>query len=109
MSTIHLRERLDKLLMMTENSSDATLRAKVATILDIIPATLPEIQKDILVINKPKIKNMMGRLKPWRKDKVIRELKKSNYREDLFGQVCDLILRISNSTEILIEEQQASL
>lgn len=104
MSTMHLRDRLDKLLMLAENGKDASLQARVATILDIIPTTLPEVQKQILVVNKPKLKGMMGRLKPWRKDKVIKELKKSNYREDLFGQICDLIFRIATTTETVTEE-----
>lgn len=101
MSTSHLRDRLDRLLNIAENGKDGMLRGKIAFILDIIPPTLPEIQKDLLVVDKPKIKDLMGRTKPYRKDKCMRELTTYNKREDLFGQICDLIARIaaSNSCE----------
>lgn len=98
MSTAPLRERLEKLLMIAENGSNGVLRSQVATILDCIPSTLPEIQKDILVVDKPKIRSMMGRGKPYRRDKALKELRKYNFREDLFGQICDLILRIAISS-----------
>lgn len=100
MATEHLRERLDRLLTMAETSKDGMLRGKVAFILDIIPPTMPEIQPEILVINKPRIKDLMGRTKPYRKDKCMRELTTYNKREDLFGQICDLIARIASDREV---------
>lgn len=100
MATEHLRERLDRLLTMAENGKDGKLRGYIAFILDIIPSTLPEIQKDILVINKPKIKSLMGRTQAYRKDKCMRELTTYNKREDLLGQICDLIVRIATDSEI---------
>lgn len=106
MSTAPLRERLDKLMMMAENGSDGVLRSKIATILDTIPSTLPEIQKDILTIGKPKIRGMMNRGKPYRRDKALKELRKYNYREDMFGQICDLILRIAVSSYPVEETEQ---
>lgn len=107
-STAPLRERLDKLLTLAENGSDGVLRSKIATILDTIPSTLPEIQKDILTIGKPKIRSMMNRGKPYRRDKALKELRKYNYREDMFGQICDLILRIAISSYPAEENQTQS-
>ncbi len=98
MSTTPLRERLEKLLTIAENSKDGVIRSQVATILDCIPSSLPEIQKNILVAGKPKIRSMMGHGKPYRRDKALKELRKYNFREDLFGQICDLILRIAISS-----------
>ncbi len=100
MATEHLRERLDRLLTMAENGKDGMLRGKIAFILDIIPSTMPEIQPAILVVDKPRIKDLMGRTKPYRKDKCMRELTTYNKREDLFGQICDLIVRIFSDREI---------
>lgn len=97
MSTQNLRIRLDKLLGMLDKSSDGRTKGLVAFVLDTIPSTLPEIQKDILVIDRPSIKALMGRTAPYRKDKCIRELTTYNRREDILGQICDLILRIATT------------
>ena len=99
MATLHLRDRLDRLMSMAENGKDPAVRGHVAFILDIIPKTLPEIQKDILVINKPKIKDLMGMTSPYRRDKCIKELMTYSNKVDLFGQICDLILRIATNVE----------
>lgn len=99
MVTEHLRDRLDRLLTIAENGQDVKLRWQIAFILDIVPHTLCEIQKDILTINKPRIKNLMGRTAPYRKDKCIRELQSHSKREDMLGQISDLIARIAMSSE----------
>lgn len=99
MSTAALRDRLDRLLTLVENGKDGMVRGYVAFVLDIIPPTLPEIQKDILVINKPMIKKLMGRTPPYRKDKAVKEIMLYSHREDLLGQVCNLILRIATNVE----------
>lgn len=99
MATAHLRERLDRLLMIVEESKDLRNKGLVAFILDIIPETLPEIQKDILVIGKPSIYSLMGRTKTYRRDRAVKELSNYSTREDIFGQICDLMLRIGTNVE----------
>jgi hypothetical protein len=95
----HLRERLDRLLMLVEQGKDESLRDKVAWILNIIPITLSEINAQILVVDKPNLKKLMGITHAYKTKKAIIELQKYQKREDLLGQVCDLILRIATNQE----------
>lgn len=98
MSTAILRDRLDRLLSKVDRSNDWQSRVLVANILDRLPSNLP-LKKEILLIDKPTIQSLLGKNKSASKKKYIKELSKYNNREDAFGQICDLVLRISQDLE----------
>ena len=93
--SIHLREKLDNLLFTVENGSNGTLQEQIAWMLDIIPRSLPEINRDILVLEKPKLKALLGRWKPLARKAALEELRDLRTREDIIGRVGDLIYRIA--------------
>lgn len=97
--SIHLRHRLDHLLDRIENGKDDNLRTEVVRMIDIIPASMNAINKELLVVNRPKLTALLGMTQPLTRSKALAELERHRKREDHFGQVCDLLTRIGLDEE----------
>lgn len=99
MDSFHIRQRLDRILFLIEHQKEDDVRKNLAKMIDSIPDSMDCINKDILLVKKPKIQSIVGRYESLPRTKVILELERYRKGEDLFGQVCDLILRIDLDDE----------
>lgn len=97
--SVHLRHRLDHILGLIENGKDDKVRAEVMRVISIIPPTMTTVNKDLLVCNKPRLAGLLGLTQPLTRTKALAELERFRRREDLFGQVCDLLIRIGLDEE----------
>ena len=99
MDDVFLRERLDRLLSLIEQSSDIDLRNQVARLIDILPAKSTAFHRDLLVLEKPRLKRLLGRHDHLSKNKAMAEYASHRKREDAFGQICDLMYQIIEGQE----------
>lgn len=97
--SIELREKLDELLYVVENGSADTMRDRVAWIIDMVPKNITEINKNILVIDKPKLACLVGKWRPMSRNGLTVELGILRKREDLIGRISDIIYRLAFEEE----------
>lgn len=99
--SVEIRERLNRLLDLVENSKDSKNREKVGALLDVIPNTFKAIQVAALVAGKPKLTDLLVRTMPWPKEKVIAELQENRFRTDWYGQICNCLYKLETEGEVL--------
>lgn len=95
MSETHgLRLRLKHLLDMAERSDNEEVHDDVAWMIGNLPKSEVAINKEILMINHPKLAEQIASCTPLRRTKAIAVLRGLRGREDLKGQVADVLLQI---------------
>lgn len=97
--SVHLRHRLDRILGLVESSKDKGLRNEVMRVINLIPPSMTAINKELLTCKHPQLNELLGMTEPLTRSKALAELERYRNREDLFGQVCDLLIRIGLDEE----------
>lgn len=103
-----LHDRLNRLLKMVETGRSDDVRRQVAYLLDTIPSSIPDVNKQILCAAKPNLSALIGLRRPFKREKAISELRKISNRTDLLGQVADVILQLAEEESAYQEEDAAS-